>query len=128
MASSSSEVRIKSFLADAAILKGQAVKIGSDRQHVAKGAANTDDCVGVAQNTVTTAEDEIEVALQGGGAKGLAGETITAGKFLVSAADGDLEQTNASGDRIVAMAMEAAVVGDIFGVEVVNGVAVGAND
>lgn len=125
---SHSEPRILSFKADGAIAKGKAVKIGTDKDHVAVGAANTDDCIGVAQSAATTAEDIIEVALPGGGAKGLAGETISAGKFLVSHTDGSLYQSNTSADRIIGMAMEDAVVGDIFAIEVVAGVAVGADD
>lgn len=125
---STSAPKIKTYLADAAIAKGQAVKLGSDEKHVAKGAANTDDCIGVAQSAASAAEEAIEVALPGGGAKGLAGETITAGKLLVSASDGDLEQTNSSGDRVVAVALEGAAAGDLFATEVLLGVAVGTDD
>ena len=117
--SSHSPSRILTFKAGGAIAKGKAVKFGADREHVVVGAGNTDACFGIAQNAAVSAEDAVEVAIQGGGAKALAKETITAGKLLVSNADGALEQTNADGDRVVAMAMEDAVVGDIFAVEVV---------
>jgi len=120
---SHSEPRIYTYLAAGAIAKGKAVKIGADAEHVAVGAANTDGCIGIAQSASSAAEERIEVALQGGGAKGLAGETITAGKLLVSHTDGSLYQANASGDRVVAVAMEDAVVGDIFAVEVCLGTA-----
>jgi hypothetical protein len=69
--SSFNSPRIVTFLADAAIAKGKAVKIGTDAKHVAVGAANTDKCIGIAQSASTAAEDPIEVALQGGGALGL---------------------------------------------------------
>jgi hypothetical protein len=120
---SSSNTKILTFVADAAIAKGKAVKIGSDREHVAVATANTSSCIGIAQNAATAEGDLVEVARPGGGGKALAKEAITAGKFLISNADGALEQTNASGDRIIGMAMEDAVEGDIFSVEVVAGVA-----
>lgn len=129
---SHSEPRIYAFKAGGAIAKGSAVKFDSADDQVVECSANTDAAIGVAQNTLTAAEATqgllCEVALPGGGAKGLAGEAITRGKFLVPAADGDLEQTNASGDRVIAMAMEDAVAGDIFAIEVVARVAVGADE
>lgn len=124
---SHSPSRIQTFKAGGAIAKGKAVKIGADREHVVVGAANTDSLIGIAQNAATAAEDLVEVALQGGGAKGLAKESITAGKLLTSNADGALEQTNASGDRVIGVAMEDAVAGDIFAVEVVVCTADGAD-
>jgi hypothetical protein len=125
---SHSEPRILVYKADGAIPKGSAVKIGSDSEHVVVGSANTDDCVGVAQNAVTAAEDLVEVALPGGGGKGLAGESITAGKLLVSHTDGSLVQTNASADRVIGMALEDASADDVFAIEVMVAVAVGADD
>jgi len=118
---------ILTFKADAAIAKGKAVKIGSDREHVAVSAANTDASIGIAQNAAVNAGDPVEVALPGGGAKGLAKESITAGKFLVPNADGSLEQTNADGDRVIGMAMEDAVAGDMFSVHVVACLATAAD-
>lgn len=125
---SSFKPNLLAFKADGVIAKGSAVKIGSDSEHVVECSANTDEAIGVAQGDASAAEDIVEIAIPGGGGKGLAGESITAGKFLVSAADGDLEQTNASGDRIVAMAMEGASAGDLFEIMVLCGVAVGADD
>lgn len=124
---SCSQRRIQAFLADGAIALGKAVKVGSDNKHVAAGSANTSLCLGICQGAVTTAEDQVEIALPGGGAKALAGESISAGKMLVSHTDGSLVQANASGDRIIAMAMEDASAGDIFAVEVVVGLATGAD-
>lgn len=129
---SHSEPRIYTYKAGGAIAKGSAVKFDSADDQVIECTANTDACIGVAQSAVTAAEATqgilVEVALPGGGGKGLAGETITRGKFLVPASDGDLEQTNASGDRVIAMAMEDAVAGDLFAIEVVARVAVGADE
>lgn len=115
---STSEPRIYVFKADGAIAKGRAVKIGSDREHVVVCSANSDKAIGIAQSASSAAEEKIEIALPGGGAKALAGESITAGKYLVPASDGDLEQANAEGDPVIAIAMEDAAAGDLFAVEV----------
>lgn len=125
--SSHSKSRVQTFKAGGAIAKGKSVKIGADREHVVAGAANTDGLIGIAQNAAANAEDLVEVALPGGGAKALAKESITAGKLLTSNADGALEQTNASGDRVIGMAMEDAAAGDLFAVEVIVATADGAD-
>ncbi len=111
--------KIQAYKADAAITKGMAVKLGSDFKHVAKGAAVTDDCVGIAQSTVTTAEDVVEVAVPGGGAKGLCQTTIVAGTLLVSHTDGKLKPVATAGDRVIAVAMQDGVAGDLIDVNVI---------
>lgn len=110
------EPKILSYKADAAISKGMAVKLGTDTQHVAKGAANTDKCIGIAQSAPTTAEDIVEVAVPGGGAKGLLGETVTGGELLVSGTDGRLVKANNAGDHVVAKALDAGVANDLIDV------------
>lgn len=125
MASSSSP-KIVAILAGAAIAKGKAVKKGSDDSHVIAGTANTSRCVGVCQNVVTAAEDVAEIALPGGGAKGLLGETVVMGDLLVSHTDGSLVKANASGDHIIAMAMKDGVANDLIDIEVMVGQAAAA--
>lgn len=129
---SHSTPRIFSFKAGGAISLGQAVKLDSDRETVVACSANTDAAIGIAQSDVLLADAQagmrVEVALPGGGAKAKCDAVVSAGKFLVPAADGELEQTNASGDRVIAMAMEDGVAGDIIAVEVVARVAVGADE
>jgi len=110
---------VNTYFCDAAIAKGKAVKIGTDKQHVAVGAANTDKCIGIAQNTVTTAEDAVEVAMVGGGAKGLLGEGVSAGAYLVSHTDGTLVKANTAGDHVCAMALEDGDASDLINVAVV---------
>jgi len=110
---------ILTFFADAAIAKGKAVKIGSDSKHVALGVLNTDRCCGLAQSASAAAEELIEVALPGGGAKALLGETVAAGDDLVSHTDGTLVKPNAAGDEIIARAMDSGVSGDLIDVIVV---------
>jgi hypothetical protein len=115
---SSSTPRIQAFLSAAAVAKGKAVKMGADRKHVVVGAANTDRCVGILQETTTAAEHTAEVALPGGGAKGLLGESVTAGCDLCSHTDGSLVKVNAEGDQIIARALEDGSSGDLIAVEV----------
>lgn len=120
MASSLKPV-ILTFKADAAITKGMAVKLGTDAKHVAKGAAATDDCIGVAQSAPTAAEDAVEVAVPGGGGKGLCQTTVVAGNLLVSHTDGKLKPIATAGDRVVAVAMEGGVAGDLIDIMVTVG-------
>lgn len=109
---------IQTYKCDAAIAKGLAVKIGTDRAHVAYAAATTQESIGIAQGATTTAEDKVEVALPGGGAKGLAQTTIVAGQLLTQHTDGSLKPVGTAGDRVIAIAMEGAVAGDLFDVMV----------
>jgi len=113
--------KILAFKADAAISKGMAVKIGTDSEHVAKGAAASDDCIGVAQSAPSAAEVVVEVAVPGGGGKGLAQTTIVAGNLLVSHTDGKLKPVATAGERVIAVAMDSAVAGDLFDIIVVVG-------
>lgn len=117
----SSAPRILTYKADGAIAKGKAVKIGSDNKHVAVGAANTDKVIGICQNVSSVAEDLVEIAIQGGGAKGLLGENVVAGNLLVSHTDGSLVKANAAGDHLIAKALESGSSGDTIGVEVIYG-------
>jgi hypothetical protein len=110
----SSNPNIVSYLCDAAIAKGKAVKIGTDRSHVAVGAANTDKVIGILQTATTAAEETAEVAIAGGGAKALLGEGVTAGAYLVSHTNGTLVLANAAGDHVVAVAMEAGDASDLI--------------
>lgn len=109
----------QTFYSDAAIAKGSAVKIGTDREHVAVGSANTDKCIGIAQNAATAAEDAVEVALPGGGAKALLGEDVSAGAYLVCHTDGTFVLPNAAGDHVCAIAMEDGDSGEFIDVMVV---------
>lgn len=114
--------KLLTFKASAAIALGSAVKGGADNAHVSICSAKTDKHVGIAQNAVTAAEEKIEVALPGGGAKGLLGAGGAAfGDLLAPTTDGSLIVTTTAGDRYIAMAMEAGSAGDIIAVEVVAG-------
>lgn len=52
---STSTPRIYAFNADGSIAKGKTVAIGSDKNHVVVGSANTQRCIGIIQNEVTVA-------------------------------------------------------------------------
>lgn len=123
-----SQPRVETYKVGATIAKGQPVKKGSTDRYVIPCTANTDLAIGIAKSAVTLGTDElVEVCISGGGALGLAGETIAAGECLVPKADGSLEKANALGDTHIAKAMEDAVVGDLFWVEVISGHAVAAD-
>jgi hypothetical protein len=99
---------------DGSISKGQIIKKGSDDDHVAAASAATDKTFGVAQNDAPNAEDPVEVAIPGGGAKFLAGGTIAAGDQLTSDASGHAIATTTTGDRVIGVAEVDAVASDVF--------------
>lgn len=118
MSSTVQPVVVATYLADGAISEGAVVKPGSDRKHVALSASNTSKNIGLAGNTVTTAEDAIEVVLLGG-AKALLQGTTSAGDMLTANSDGTCLVTTTNADRVVAMALEDGVAGDIISALVV---------
>ncbi len=116
---SSSAPKIQTYKADAAITKGMAVKFGTDGEHVAKSAAATDDHIGIAQSAPTTAEDAVEVAMPGGGGKGLLQASCTRGQLLTAHTDGKLKPIANANDRVIALSMNSGAAGDLIPVEVV---------
>lgn len=116
--SSYSYPRITTKKAGGAISKGMALKAGADVDHVVKATAATDKIIGVAQNDAPNAEDPVEMALPGGGGVGKAGGAISAGDLLTSDSDGELIATTTANNRVVAIAAEDAVEGDVFALEV----------
>lgn len=105
--------KVLTFKAGGAIKAGCAVKAGADNQHVVECTAATDKSIGIAQNAAASAEDKVEVALPGGGAKAKLGGTVSFGDLLAPTTDGSLIATTTPGDRYVAVAMEDGVVNDI---------------
>lgn len=120
--SSYAKPKCLAFKCGAAIPEGSVVKPGADNKHVIKSALATNKHFGIAQNATTTAEDAVEVAMPGGGGKGLAGGTVSFGDMLTSDTNGALVATTSASDRIVAVAMEDAVVGDLFSLHVILGI------
>jgi hypothetical protein len=117
--SSHAQPNCLTFKAGAAISKGMAVKPGADNSHVVKAAAATDKAVGLALCDAAAAEDKVEVALPGGGAKALLGGTVSFGDLLASDAAGKLVATTTADNRVVAIAMEDGVASDLISVHVV---------
>lgn len=116
---SSSAPRVLKFQATAAITKFRAVKPGADDNHVQVASYGSDKCIGIVQNTATAADDPLEVAINGGGAKALLGVGgASFGDKLVSDANGALVVSTTANDRIIAIAMQTGVENDVIGVEV----------
>lgn len=117
---STSQPRIQTFKATAAMAAFKAVKAGADKMHTAVAALPADKIIGIAQSAPAAAEDPVEVAINGGGAKALLGGTVAFGDFLTTNADGKFIVATglAGGDRVVAIAMQAGVLNDVIAVEV----------
>lgn len=114
--SSCPERKIYAFSAGGTITKGLAVKFSGT--NVVAAAATTDNSIGLAQTDAASGE-QVEVAMPGGGGFAIAQGTIAAGDRLVSHTDGKLKKAAAANDIIIAQALESAVAGDIFAVQVV---------
>lgn len=112
--------QILAYYVAAGIAKGKAVKTGADSEHVAVCSAGTDKAIGLVQNDTTTAEDIAEVAVAGG-AKGLAGDTIAVGDLLAADSNGALVATTSANDKVIGQALEDAVAGDLFSVQMSKG-------
>lgn len=112
--------QILTFLADGTtIVEGAAVKVGSARTNVALSTLVSDAILGIAQTVGANVGDPVEVAIAGGGAKALAGGTIAAGDYLTSSSTGALVTSTTTNDHVCAQALEAAVSGDLFAVNVI---------
>ena len=109
------------FKAAGAIGEGYAVKAGADNQHVQVSTAKTDKSIGIAQNASVNADDKVEIALNGGGAKAKLGNTVSFGDLLAPTTDGTLIATTTAGDRYLCMALEDGIVGDIIAVHMCPG-------
>lgn len=121
---SNSAPRMLGFHASAAIAKGKAVTLDATGQIVTAANAVTDKSIGVAQSDAVSdggspaSFGDIEVAMPGGGGKGLLGGTVAAGDLLAPTTGGALIATTTENDRAIAMALEAGVSGDVIAVEV----------
>ncbi len=113
---------IATFEANTAVAKGQAVKLTASKsgKKVDPCAATTDLSIGVAQNAAVNVGDLVEVAMPGGGGKGLAKTTIAAGNILGHNADGSLQKLASASDKIIGQALDDAVAGDIFQIMVLS--------
>ncbi len=102
------------------IFEGCVVKPGADNQHCLVSASATSKNFGIAKNAAAAAEDKVEVALPGGGAKAKLGGTVAFGDFLTADSAGKLITTTTANDFVVAQALEDGVANDLIAVSVVS--------
>ena len=89
---------------------------GSDKYNVTGGAAGAIGA-GFLMNA-PLADEFCEVANIGGGAKGVAAETISGAEIELKAdANGDMEVADIAGDIVCAISKESAATSDVFEVE-----------
>lgn len=112
------EPRRRTLLAGGTIVAGHAVKFGADSKHVVECTATTDKVIGIAENGTSTLEDPVVVFSNGGGGKAIAQTTIALGKSVVSHTDGTLKPIAGANDKVVGVAMQDAVAGDMFEIDV----------
>lgn len=112
---------VLTYNSSAAIAKGKAVTLDATGKIVTAANAVTDKSIGIAMNAATGADEKVEVALPGGGAKALAGGSISAGDLLAPTTGGALIATTTATNRYIAVALEDAVSGDLFSVQVAAG-------
>jgi len=92
----------------------------SDESTVAKESTKGGNSIGVLMNNPESAK-VAEVALVGGGALVVAGESITLNKQITSNTSGQAIHPDAAGQRIMGIALASADSGDIFPVLLVAG-------
>jgi hypothetical protein len=110
----------KSYLTDAALATRYALVIaGSDVNHVAVGAANTEIPLGICTDESAAAEELVNVNVFGavsGTQRGAAGGNIAVGDLLQSNGDGTIIKLKTTSGiwYIIGRALQAAVAGDTF--------------
>lgn len=114
---SSLQPKIQTFTASGTIVAGHALKFGADKKHVVECTAVSDKSMGVAVGSASSG-DPVEVYRPGGGGKVVCQTTVALGDPLVSHTDGTLKPSSTTGDRIIAWADDAGVVGDVIPVTV----------
>ena len=125
MGSFAEGTRITNLKAGSSLTASQykAVKVSSDGEVDVCGANVA--ALGFLMNAPATGSI-CEIATLGGGAKAIAGGTITAGDLLATDSNGDV-LVAAAGDTYVALALESAVDNDIFQVMPVSPVSVASS-
>lgn len=116
---SHNEPRMKALKIDSAVTQYYFVKFGTDSEHVALAGAN-ERAIAIAAEAGTTAEDQIDVYLPGGGGLLKVNETVALGKLLTSTAGGLGEVADAAGEWVGAIAWKAGVQNDVIPVEVIQ--------
>lgn len=102
------------------VTKGKAVTVSADGKTVVNANAVTDKTIGVAMGDASEGQ-AVEVAGPGGGAKGLAGGSISAGDLVAPTTGGALIATTSATNRYIGVAQQDAASGDLFAMDVVPG-------
>lgn len=115
------EMFIKSYRADAAILPFRLVKAGAADGSIAPATAAANAIMGVADSLGAAAAGDVVDVIAGGYASVTYGGTVTRGAALTSDATGRAIVA-AAGNRIIGYAVTAGVVGDVGTVHVSLGI------
>lgn len=111
----------KTYYAGAAVGAHLIVKHGADELHAVQAAAATDKIIGVSDLGDDAAEESMDV-FHSGIVLVVYGGTVAAGDLLTADASGRAVVA-AAGNRIIGVAMQAGVVGDIGSVNIQLGAA-----
>jgi hypothetical protein len=114
-------VLAKSFLAEAAVTKHRIIKFGSDDDSVVHGAAATDKLIGVSDFIDVDAGERVDVHLVGPVHVEYGG-VVARGDLLTSDASGRAIATTTTDNRVVGVAMQSGVLGDIGSVLLKQGI------
>ena len=116
----SQPMHIKSFVAPSAIGGRKLVTFGVADGEVVEATAVTDTLIGVAEQIGSRDNDRVDVVV-GGICEVEAGGTITRGDVLTANASGKAVTSSAGTDRIVGIAMQSAVSGDVIDILIAQG-------
>ena len=112
----------KNFIAGAAIPACSIVKFGANDNTVIPAAANTDFTLGVTTSLAAANADRVDVIFEGV-AEVIYGGTVTRGQPLMSDATGRaITAVPGAGVRIIGIAIQSGVVGDIGSVLLDRGI------
>jgi hypothetical protein len=110
----------KTFYAGATVAANRIVKPGADNTKVVVGAAATDKLIGVSDSIGGATGDTIDVILDGI-ALVKAGGTVAMGDLITSDGTGQAIATTTASNRVIGVAMEDGVSGDLIGVRICPG-------
>lgn len=116
------EMLIKSYRSDAAVLAKRIVKAGAADGSIAQAAAATNAIMGVSDSLGASAAGQIMDVVVGGYANVIYGGTVTRGAPLTSDAAGKAIVATVLGQRLIGFAAVAGVAGDEGTVHVQLGV------
>lgn len=110
---------IKTFIAAAAIAGRKLVTFGTGKT-VVEATAATDPIIGIAEQIGSSDNGRVDVIINGI-AEAVAGGNITRGNVLTADATGNVVVSAQATDRIIGIAMDDAVAGDVVDVLIAQG-------